>query len=74
MNPEMNSTRPPLRWMVFEAGAVGLRTARFDRELLSHEHISIIESLTSSWLILEYLPLRRLTFAWKGNGRDMTRK
>ena len=29
--------RPPLRWMVFEAGAAGLRTAPFNRERKDHE-------------------------------------
>lgn len=73
-NPGLDRTRPPLRWMVFEAGAVGLRTARFDRELSSHEQISVIESLKSFWLLLEIFPLPRLTFANEGNGREVTRK
>ena len=59
----MDRSRPPLRWMVFEAGALGLRTARFERELSSKEQIEIKESLTPVWWLLELLPLKRLTYA-----------
>jgi hypothetical protein len=40
-NLAMDRSRPPLRWMVFEAGAAGLRTAQFERGLLAYEHIDI---------------------------------
>ena len=64
----MDRSRPPLRWMVFEAGHVGLRTAPFERELASEEQIAVKESLTGVWWwFLEYLPLTRLTYQDTGN-------
>jgi hypothetical protein len=73
-NTGMNRSRPPLRWMVFEAGAVGLRTARFKRELSSKEQIEIKESLTGVWWFLEVFPFKRLTFARRNEGRQTTHK
>lgn len=70
----MDRSRPPLRWMVFEAGAVGLRMAPFQRDLSSGEQINIIESLESFWWLLEFLPLHRLTFTRKEDGKSITRK
>ena len=71
----MDRARPPLRWMVFEAGAAGLRTARFERELLAYEQINIIESLTWAWLFFEICPFKKLTFTQKENGLpEMTRR
>ncbi|EDR01988.1 uncharacterized protein LACBIDRAFT_310142 [Laccaria bicolor S238N-H82] len=49
-NQEMDRSTPPLRWMVFEAGAAGLRTKPFKRELKENEQINIIESLTGPHL------------------------
>ena len=71
-NPAMDRARPPLRWMVFEAEAAGLRTARFERELLFYEHINIIESLTWPWLLFESCPIKRLTFTRNENGKPET--
>ncbi|KIK05052.1 hypothetical protein K443DRAFT_4064 [Laccaria amethystina LaAM-08-1] len=71
-NTAMDRSRPPLRWMVFEAGAAGLCTARFERGLLAYEQISIIESLTWSWLFFEICPIKRLTFTQKENGLPET--
>ena len=62
-NAAMDRARPPLRWMVFEAEAVGLRTAPFERELLDYEQINIIPSLTWPWLFFEICPFKRLTFS-----------
>ncbi|KJA17498.1 hypothetical protein HYPSUDRAFT_192134 [Hypholoma sublateritium FD-334 SS-4] len=73
-NIGMDRSRPPLRWMVLEAGAVGLRTARFDRELSSKEQIEIKESLTPIWWFLELLPLKRLTYTRRKDGILNTRK
>ncbi|KAF8901488.1 WD40-repeat-containing domain protein [Gymnopilus junonius] len=73
-NPAMNRSRPPLRWMVFEAEAVGLRTAGFKGELSSLEMIEIKESLTWHWWPLEVLPLRRLTFTREETGTKETIK
>jgi hypothetical protein len=39
--------------MVFEAGALGLRTAPFERDLSPDEQIHIKESLTPLWWPLE---------------------
>lgn len=61
VNAGMDRSRPPLRWMVFEAGAVGLRTALFKRELSAKEQIEIKESLTLAWWPLEIIPFHRLT-------------
>ena len=63
-----------MRWMVFEAGAVGLRMASFERDLSPGEQISISESLTSFWWLLEFLPLKRLTFTRKEGAKSTTRK
>lgn len=64
-NQEMDRSTPPLRWMVFEAGAAGLRTKPFKRELKENEQINIIESLTGPWLLFEICPFKRLTFTRK---------
>ncbi len=68
----MDRSRPPLRWMVFEAGALGLRTTPFERELDSTEQIEIKESLKSVWWLLELLPLKRLTYTRKEDGTSAT--
>jgi len=69
----MDRSRPPLRWMVFEAGALGLRTAPFERPYLRpNEQIGIQESLRWHWWLLEILPLKRLTFTREG-GKPTTR-
>ncbi|PPQ70201.1 hypothetical protein CVT25_011552 [Psilocybe cyanescens] len=73
-NSEMNRSRPPLRWMVFEAGALGLRTALFDRELKPNEQVDIKESLTLLWWPLELLCFRRLTYTRRENGKTTTFK
>ncbi|KAF9553950.1 hypothetical protein CPC08DRAFT_209697 [Agrocybe pediades] len=65
-NTGMDRSRPPLRWMVHEAQALGLRMRPFTWELSSEEHIEVKESLTGLWTVLEWLPFRRLTF---GNGK-----
>jgi len=71
----MDRSRPPSRWMVFEAGAAGLRTARFERGLLAYEQINIIESLTWPWLFFEICPLKRMTFTRKESGvQETTRR
>ncbi|KAF4618796.1 hypothetical protein D9613_009718 [Agrocybe pediades] len=68
-NVGMDRSRPPLRWMVHEAGALGLRMKPFTRELSSKEHIEVKESLTGLWKFLEWLPFRRLTFTGE-NARE----
>ena len=73
-NAGMNRSRPPLRWMVFEAGAAGLRMAQFKRKLSSGEQIDVKESLTWHWWILEILPLKRLTFTRREDGKQTTHK
>ncbi|KAF9541802.1 WD40 repeat-like protein [Agrocybe pediades] len=69
-NEGMDRSRPPLRWMVHEAGALGLRTKPFTRELSSDEHIEIKESLTGLWKFLEWLPFRRLAFTGENGTRE----
>ncbi|KJA27642.1 hypothetical protein HYPSUDRAFT_197834 [Hypholoma sublateritium FD-334 SS-4] len=73
-NAGMDRSRPPLRWMVFEAGALGLRTAPFEHELSSYEQIEIKQSLTGIWRLLEIYPFKRLTYMNHENGRAGTRK
>ncbi|KAF4618227.1 hypothetical protein D9613_011599 [Agrocybe pediades] len=73
-NKGMDRSRPPLRWMVHEAGALGLRMKPFTRELSSEEHIQVKESLTGLWTLLEWLPFRRLTFDREIGGGSETYK
>ena len=73
-NAGMDLSRPPLRWMVFEAGGLGLRTARFDLELSSNEQIEVQESLTRPWWPLEFFFFKRLTFTRREDGKDTTYK
>lgn len=73
-NPGMDRSRPPLRWMVYQAGAVGLRTALFKHDLTPQEQIHIQESLTWHWWPLECLPIRRLTFTRREAGKRITYK
>ena len=73
-NVEMDRSRPPLRWMVFEAGAVGLRTAPFERELSAGEQFDIKESLRGIWWLFEFIPFKRLTFTRQKNGKEDTHK
>ncbi|KAF9526328.1 WD40-repeat-containing domain protein [Crepidotus variabilis] len=62
-NASMDRSRPPLRWMVFEAEAVGLRMAKFEREIRADEQIEIKESLTGMWWLFEIIPFGRLSFS-----------
>ena len=73
MNTAMDRSRPPLRWMVFEAGAVGLRTAVFKRELPADHQIESNESLKGFWWLFEYLPIKRLTYTRRPDGKMTTR-
>ena len=57
-NPTLDLTRPPLKWMAFEAISLGLRLDSFKRDLGRKEHIKVTESLTLGWWLLEILPLR----------------
>jgi len=72
-NAGMDRNRPPLRWMVFEAGALGLRTAPFERELSPDQQIEIKESLTCIWWLCELLPIKRLTYNRQEKGKQTTR-
>ena len=71
-NPKLNQTRPPLRWMVFEAAPLGLRTSQFNRDLLDEELVNIQESLTGLWWFLEYIPIRRLTYSRPKDAQETT--
>ncbi|KIM34905.1 hypothetical protein M413DRAFT_32925 [Hebeloma cylindrosporum] len=74
VNVGMDRSRPPLRWMVFEAGTLGLRTAPFERELAPNEQIQIKESLTTLWWPLETLFFKRLTYTRRVEGKETTHK
>ena len=70
MNTDLDRSRPPLRWMVFEAGALGLRTAPFERTYLDpEEQIEVQESLTRHWWLLEILPFNRPTYTREGKNK-----
>ena len=71
-NLDMNRGMPSLRWMVFEAGAVGLRTALFERNLSSSGYLNIQESLKGPWWLFEMLPFKRLTFTTQKDGKQKT--
>ena len=71
-NPGMDRSRPPLRWMVLQAVALGLRTEPFERELSPHEQINIIESLTWFWWLLEFFFFLRLTYMSQYDGKETT--
>jgi len=60
--------------MVFEAGALGLRTAPFERDLSPNEQIEIQESLTLLWWPLELFFFGRLTYTRRENGKKTTHK
>ena len=74
MNAGMDRSRPPLRWMVFQAGALGLRTAPFERDLSPDQQIEIKESLTWFWWPLELFPFKRLSYASSEDGEKNTYK
>jgi len=74
VNAGMDRSRPPLRWMVFEAGALGLRTATFERDLSPDEQIHIKESLTPLWWPLELCFFNRLTYTRRDQGNKTTHK
>jgi len=73
-NPQLDRSRPPLRWMVFEAVALGLRTAPFKRELSPEEQIRVQESLTGVWWPLELFFFDRLTYTGLEQGEKTTHK
>jgi len=59
--------------MVLEAVALGLRLkSTFSRELSSNEQIEVKESLTLGWNFLEWMPIKRLTFAARNQHRQQT--
>ncbi|KAF4616714.1 hypothetical protein D9613_008834 [Agrocybe pediades] len=70
LNLSLNLTRPTLRWMVYEAGPLGLRTT-FKRDLKNDEKVLVKESLTWVWWPFEYLPFRRLTYTRKENKKEI---
>ncbi|KAF4615646.1 hypothetical protein D9613_012548 [Agrocybe pediades] len=72
LNPSLDRTRPPLRWMVYEAEPLGLRTSMFRRDLTDDDKVSVKESLSWVWWPFEFLPFRRLTYTRKQNGKETT--
>lgn len=65
----MNRSDPPLRWMSYEAAAAGLRLLPFEREWKIKPEISIHESLTGPWKVLEWLPVNHLTYGDKNTAK-----
>ncbi|KAF4618296.1 hypothetical protein D9613_011521 [Agrocybe pediades] len=72
LNPALDRTRPPLRWMVYEAGPLGLRMSPFKRDLQDNEKVAVKESLSWVWWPFEYFPFRRLTYTRKEKGKETT--
>ena len=74
-NPGADRGRPSLRWMVFEAGAVGLRTSPFERELIELELVNINESFTTTWRLAEDIAIKPLNLLMNhAKGKETTRK
>ena len=60
--------------MVFQAGALGLRTEPFERELSLSEQINVKKSLKWFWWPLELCPLGRMTYTRRPDGKKTTHK
>jgi len=58
--------------MVFEAEALALRTAPFERDLSPDEQIHVGKSFTLLWWPLELLPFKRLTYTRCQQGKLTT--
>ena len=71
-NLGMDRSRPPLRWMLLQARALGLRTKPFERGLSHDEQINLIKSLTCVWWPLEVFPWYRLTYTRQNDGKKTT--
>ena len=71
-NPTLDRTRPPLKWMAFEATSFGLRLNPFKRNLKGEELIKVNESLTWGWWPFEILPFKRLSYAKSKSHMDTT--
>ena len=70
----MARSRPPLRWMAFEAGVLGLRMEKLEAAPPQQTPIRIKESLTGFWWLLEFLPIKRLTYRkWQSEDSESTR-
>ncbi|KAF4618293.1 hypothetical protein D9613_011524 [Agrocybe pediades] len=72
INATLNRSRPPLRWMVYEAGPLGLRMSQFKRNLEDEEEVLVKESLSWVWWPFEYFPFRRLTYTRQEEGKETT--
>ena len=73
-DPHMKLSIHPLRWMVFQAGALGLRTKPFERELSRDEQIDVKESLTWVWWPFELCFFNRLTYSRRNDRKKTTHK
>ncbi|KZV67674.1 WD40 repeat-like protein [Peniophora sp. CONT] len=70
-NESLDSARPALRWMYSEASIAGLRMDLFKRKSTvgaDESDLKVKESLTGFWRVLEYLPIRHLTYAPRKDG------
>lgn len=62
-NKDLDRRTAPLRWMVYEALVAGLRMDVVEGWTKEKEpNFEFHESLTWIWWILEFLPLKRLTY------------
>lgn len=72
LNSDMDSRKTPLRWMVYEAVAAGLRMDVFDGWTKETEDvIEVHESLTCIWWILELPCIKYLSYKGKQNTRRL---
>ncbi|OCH91825.1 hypothetical protein OBBRIDRAFT_871792, partial [Obba rivulosa] len=58
---------PPLRWMIYEAVAAGLKLDDWTTDIKPPTEVH--ESLTGGWQLLEFLPLKQLTYEDKDSTR-----
>lgn len=59
VNTDLNRFGPALRWMTYEAGSYGLRLKAYKGEW---KDLSPTDSMTFWWMVLEMLPLKRLSY------------
>ncbi|OCH86525.1 WD40 repeat-like protein [Obba rivulosa] len=66
-NTNMDRRAPPLRWMIYEAVAARLKLDDWMTD--TKPPTEVYESLTGGWQLLEFLPLKQLTYEDKDSTR-----
>jgi hypothetical protein len=62
INLNLDVTAVPLQWMAYESVSHGLQIPLSGEIAWSREKLHLKESLTHRWKLLEYLPIKRLTY------------